>query len=187
MEDDIKMYLDDAEESMGKAVQHTKNELSKVQAGKANPIMLDGIKVQYYGADTPLNQVASVTTPEARTLMIKPFEKKLIGDIEKAIIDANLGLNPQNDGENIRINIPALTEERRKQLVKQVKQDIESGKVSIRNVRKDTNGGLKDLQKDGASEDAIKKAEEDVQKLTNTFIAKLDELLKLKEEELMTV
>jgi ribosome recycling factor len=168
-------------------VQHTNGELNKIRAGKAMPNMLDSIQVDYYGAPTPLNQVASVTAPDARTLMIRPFEKSVIAGIEKAIRDSDLGLNPQNDGENIRINIPALTEERRKQLVKQVKQEIENGKVSIRNVRKDTNNSLKDLQKEGASEDEVKRAEETVQKLTNDFTSKVDELYEKKEGELMTV
>ncbi|EAY28836.1 ribosome recycling factor [Microscilla marina] len=187
MEEEIQMYLAEAKELMDKAVQHTNHELNKIRAGKAMPNMLDSIQVDYYGAPTPLNQVASVTAPDARTLMIRPFEKSVIAGIEKAIRDSDLGLNPQNDGENIRINIPALTEERRKQLVKQVKQEIESGKVSIRNVRKDTNNSLKDLQKEGASEDEVKRAEESVQKLTNDFTNKVDDLYEKKETELMTV
>lgn len=187
MEEEIQMFLADAEEQMEKAVQHTNGELKKIRAGKAAPNMLDSIQVEYYGAPTPLNQVASVTTPDARTLMIRPFEKTIIQDIEKAIRDSDLGFNPQNDGENIRINVPALTEERRKQLVKQVKQEIENGKVSIRNARKDVNNSLKDLQKEGASEDDVKRAEETVQKLTDSFVAKVEDLYKKKEEELMTV
>lgn len=187
MEEEIQMYLDEAKELMDKAVLHTNGELNKIRAGKATPNMLDSILVEYYGSPTPLNQVASVTTPDARTLMIRPFEKSVIQGIEKAIRDSDLGFNPQNDGENIRINVPALTEERRKQLVKQVKQEIESGKVSIRNVRKDINNSLKDLQKEGASEDDVKRAEEKVQKLTNDFVSKVDELYQKKEEELMTV
>ena len=187
MEEEIQIYLAEAEELMEKAVTHTHNELKKIRAGKASPSMLDSIQVEYYGSPTPLNQVASVTTPDARTLMIRPFEKSVIQNIEKAIRDSDLDLNPQNDGENIRINIPALTEERRKQLVKQVKQEIEKGKVSIRNVRKDINGGLKDLQKEGASEDDVKRAEEKVQKFTDSYVAKVDELYQKKEAELMTV
>lgn len=187
MEEEILMYLDDAKEQMGKAVQHTNKELGKIKAGKASPSMLDGVKVLYYGAETPLNQVATVNTPDARTLSIRPFEKNLIGDIEKAIINSDLGFNPQNNGESIMINIPILTEERRKELVKQVKTEIENGKVRVRNIRKDTNNGLKDLQKDGASEDAIKKAEEDVQKLTDAHIAQIEEIFVSKEKELMTV
>lgn len=187
MEEEIELYLDEAKELMDKAVNHTASELAKIRAGKAMPSMLDSINVDYYGASTPLSQVSSVTTPDARTLAIKPFEKSIISDIEKAIRDSDLGLNPQNDGDVIRINIPALTEDRRKQLVKQVKQEIENGKVSVRNARKDTNDGLKQLQKEGASEDAVRKAEEQVQKLTDSYTAKIDELFAKKEGEIMTV
>ncbi len=187
MEEEISMFLQEAEELMQKAVEHTQKELVKIRAGKAHPSMLDSIKVEYYGADTPLNQVSSVTTPDARTLLIKPFEKSTIAAIEKAIRNSDLGMNPQNDGESIRLNIPPLTEERRTQLVKQVKQEGEQGKVSIRNIRKDTNNSLKELQKEGASEDDIKRAEEKVQKLTDQFTAKIETVLAKKEEELMTV
>ncbi|NJL13789.1 MAG: ribosome recycling factor [Microscillaceae bacterium] len=187
MEEEIKMYLDEAQELMHKAVEHTQREISKIRAGKADPSMLDSLKVEYYGAETPLNQLASVTTSDARTILIKPFERNLINSIEKAIKNSDLGFNPQNDGQSIRINIPPLTEERRRQLVKQVKQEGESGKVSIRNIRKDTNGSLKELQKEGASEDAVKKAEEEVQKLTDKFVVKVEEILSKKETELMTV
>lgn len=187
MEEEIKMYLDDARDSMGKAIEHFNRELQRIRAGKAMPNMLDGIKIDYYGVETLISQAASVTSGDARTLVIKPFEKSLITKIEKAIRDSDLGVNPQNDGDIIRITIPPLTEERRKALVKQVKQEGENGKVSIRNIRKDTNSGLKDLQKEGASEDAIKAAEEKVQKITDEFIAKVEDLLSKKETELMTV
>lgn len=187
MEEEISMYLQEAEELMLKAVEHTQKELVKIRAGKAHPSMLDGIKVEYYGAETPLNQVSSVTTPDARSILIKPFEKSTIAVIEKAIRNSDLGMNPQNDGESIRLNIPPLTEERRTQLVKQVKQEGEQGKVSVRNIRKDTNNSLKELQKEGASEDDVKRAEEKVQKLTDQYIAKIDTVLAKKEEELMTV
>lgn len=187
MEEEIKMYLDDARDTMSKAIEHINRELQRIRAGKALPSMLEGIKVDYYGLETPIAQTASVTSGDARTLVIKPFERSLITKIEKAIRDSDLGVNPQNDGEIIRITIPPLTEERRRTLVKQVKQEGENGKVSIRNIRKDTNTALKDLQKEGASEDAVKSAEEKVQKLTDEFIAKIDELLTKKEAELMTV
>lgn len=187
MEEEIQMFLEEAKELMNKAILHTQKELTKVRAGKASPSMLDGLVVSYYGADTPLNQVSSVTTPDARTIMIRPFEKSIIGEIEKAIKNSDLGVNPQNDGEIIRINIPPLTEERRGKLVKQVKQEGESGKISVRNIRKDTNNSLKSLQKDGAAEDAVKKAEEQVQKLTDDFTKKVDEIIVKKEQELMTV
>jgi ribosome recycling factor len=185
--EEIKMYLDDAKDSMQKTLKHTEGELSKIRAGKAMPSMLHGITVEYYGVATPLEQVASVNSQDARTLVIKPWEKKMIPEIEKAVRDANLGLNPQNDSDVIRINVPPLTEERRKGLVKQVKAEAEAGKVKVRNIRKETNEELKTLLKDGAPEDAIKKAEENVQTLTNEFIAKIDDLLSKKEEEIMTV
>ncbi len=181
------MFLDEAKELMDKSIQHTNAELTKIRAGKAMPNMLDGIMVDYYGVASPINQVSSVTTPDARTLAIRPFEKNLISAIEKAIKDSGLGFNPQNDGEAIRITIPALTEERRKQLVKQVKQEIENGKISLRNIRKETNEALKKLQKEGAPEDAIKMAEDKVQKLTDGFSVKVEELLAKKEAEIMTV
>ncbi len=183
--DEIELYLDEAQELMGKAVTHVGHELTKIRAGKANPSMLDGIMVSYYGAMSPLNQVSSITTPDARTIFIKPWEKSLIQEIEKSIMNANLGLNPQNDGQQVIINVPMLTEERRKQLVKQVGQECEQGKVSVRNVRKDTNESLKKIK--GVSEDDIKNAEEKVQKFTDEYISKIDALMKKKESEIMTV
>lgn len=185
--EEIELYLDDAKSSMDKAINHLASELTKIRAGKAMPNMLDGLYVEYYGSQTPLSQVASVSTPDARTLMIKPFEKKLVSEIEKAIRNSNLGFNPQNDGESIRINVPLLTEERRRDLVKQVKGEGETGKIRIRNIRKDTNEELKKLLKDGAAEDAIKEAEAKVQKLTDNHIVKIDDLLAKKEAEIMTV
>jgi ribosome recycling factor len=183
--DEIELFLDEAQELMGKAVMHVGHELTKIRAGKANPSMLDGIMVSYYGAMSPLNQVSSITTPDARTIFIKPWEKNLIQEIERSIMNANLGLNPQNDGQQVIINVPMLTEERRKQLVKQVGQECEHGKVSVRNVRKDTNESLKKIK--GVSEDDIKNAEEKVQKFTDEFIARIDALMKKKESEIMTV
>lgn len=185
--EEIEMFLDDAKESMQKAVTHTENELSKIRAGKANPAMLKGITVEYYGTMTPLDQVASVTTPDARTLNIKPWEKPMLGIIETAIINSDLGMNPMNNGDYIIISVPQLTEDRRRDLVKQAKNESEQGKISIRNVRKDTNSALKSLQKDGVSEDLIKKAEEDVQKLTDSFSKTLDDILEKKEADIMTI
>jgi ribosome recycling factor len=170
---------------MNKALIHVGQELTKIRAGKANPSMLDGIQVSYYGATTPLNQVSSMTTPDARTIFIKPWEKSLIQEIERAIMNANLGLNPQNDGQQVIINIPMLTEERRKQLVKQVGQECEHGKVSVRSIRKEINELLKKTK--GVSEDDIKNAEETVQKLTDDSMTKIDALMKKKEVEIMTV
>jgi ribosome recycling factor len=183
--DEIELYLDDAKGQMSKAFQHAIHELGKIRAGKANPSMLDGIMVSYYGTSTPLNQVSSLTTPDARTIFIKPWEKGMIPEIEKAILTANLGLNPQNDGQQVIINIPTLTEERRKQLVKQVGQECEHGKISIRTVRKETNEELKRIK--GVSEDDVKNAEEKVQEITNEYIAKIDALMKKKEGEIMTI
>jgi ribosome recycling factor len=185
--EEIELYLDEAKELMQKAVDHTSAELLKIRAGKAMPTMLDGIMVQYYGAPTPLNQVSSVTTPDARTLAIKPFERKTISDIEKAIINSDLGLSPQNNGEVIILTIPMLTEERRISLVKQSKNECETGKISIRTVRKDIMDSLKKLQKDGAAEDDIKRAEDIVQKLTDQYSTKIDEILVKKEIDIMKV
>ncbi len=185
--EEIELYLDDAQELMQKAVDHTAAELLKIRAGKAMPNMLDGIMVQYYGAPTPLNQVSSVNTPDARTLAIKPFEKNLISEIEKAIINSDLGLAPQNNGEMILLTIPALTEERRLSLVKQAKNESENGKISLRTVRKDTMDELKKLLKEGASEDEIKRAEDKVQKFTDQYSAKIDEQLAKKEVDIMKV
>lgn len=176
-----------ADDAMQKALNHAKGEMAKIRAGKANPVLLEGIMVEYYGTPTPLNQVASVNTPDARSFLIKPWEKNIIPDVEKAIINSNLGLNPQNDGENIRINLPPLTEDRRIQLVKQAKNDGEQGKISLRSVRKEMNDELKKLQKDGAPEDLVKDAEGEVQKLTDKYSALIDEALKHKEEEIMTI
>ena len=183
--EEIEIYLETAKEMMESAIKHTKDEFAKIRAGKAMPNMLDGIEVEYYGTMTPLGQVAGVTTPDARTLSVKPWEKTMLQEIERAIINSNLGFNPQNDGEQIRINIPPLTEERRIQLMKQVKAEAEKGKISVRNARKDTNDSLKKL--DGVSEDLIKGAEDDVQKLTDSYTQKIDSLVDSKEKDIMTV
>jgi ribosome recycling factor len=183
--EELELYIDEAKDLMTKAINHVGSELSKIRAGKANPSMLDGIMVNYYGAQSPLNQVSSMTTPDARTIFIKPWEKSLIHEIEKSIRDANLGLNPQNDGQQVIINIPMLTEERRRQLVKQVGGECEHGKVSIRSIRKEINEQLKKIK--GVSEDDVKNAEEQVQKLTDDHIIRIDALMKKKEAEIMTV
>lgn len=183
--EELELYLDEARDRMNKTLTHLGHELTKIRAGKANPSMLDGIQVSYYGAMTPLNQVSSMTTPDARTIFIKPWEKGLIQEIEKAILTANLGLNPQNDGQQVIINIPMLTEERRRQLVKQVGQECEQGRISVRAIRKETNEELKKIK--GVSEDDVKHAEEKVQKLTDESISKIDVLMKKKEAEIMTV
>tara|TARA_R110001599_G_scaffold12590_1_gene58843 strand:+ start:60364 stop:60924 length:561 start_codon:yes stop_codon:yes gene_type:complete len=185
--EEIQLYLEEAKSLMDKSVKHTVAELVKIRAGKAMPNFLDGIMVSYYGNPTPLQQVASITTPDARTLAVKPWEQKLIPEIEKAIINSDLGLNPQNNGEMVLLTVPPLTEERRKTLVKQVKNECENGKISIRTIRKDTNVGLKKLQKEGASEDEVKRAEDTVQKMTDQHSTKIDELFSKKEEEIMKI
>lgn len=185
--EEIDLILDLAQEGMDRALKHTQIELTKIRAGKASVNMLEGVMVEYYGVMSPLTQISSVTTPDARTIQIKPFEKKIISDIERAIINSNVGLNPANDGETIRLNVPPLTEERRRELVKRVKAEIEIAKVNIRKVRQEMNDDLKKLKNDGVSEDAIKGGEEQVQKLTNQFIEKTDQMLAVKEADIMQV
>jgi ribosome recycling factor len=183
----IKKLIADAKGMMDKAVEHTDNEFTKIRAGKAAPAMLDVVMVEYYGNATPLNQVASVTSPDARTLTIQPWEKQLLAPIERAIMEANLGFNPQNDGTLIRINVPPLTEERRRDLVKRAKNEAENGKVSIRNIRKDTNEKIKKLKSESVSDDEIKVGEAEVQKLVDSYIIKIDQLMDVKEKDIMTV
>lgn len=185
--EEIEFYIDAAKETMDGAIKHLNIELSKIRAGKASVNMLDGLMIEYYGMNTPINGAASITTPDARTIAIKPFEKGLFGEIEKAIRNSSLGLNPVNDGEVIRLNIPPLTEDRRKDMVKRVKQEIEIAKVNIRNARQDANNSIKKLKADGVSEDAIKDGEERVQKLTDSFIAKIDVIFGEKEKDIMSV
>ncbi len=187
MSEIVKGLIEDAKENMNKAVDHVEVELLKIRAGKASPQMLDGIVVDYYGSPTPLSQVANVNTPDARTIVVQPWEKSLIPAIEKAITDANLGINPQNDGIVVRLNVPPLTEERRKDLVKKVKAEGEAGKIAIRNIRKDVNEKIKKAQKDGVSEDEAKVGEAEVQKLTDAFILKVDKHVELKDKDIMTV
>jgi ribosome recycling factor len=179
--------MDDATESMEKAIKHLEVELTKIRAGKANPQILDGITVDYYGAPTPLNQVANVSVADARTLTIQPWEKNMIQPIERAIIAANIGINPQNDGQMIRLFLPPLTEERRKELVKRAAAEGEHAKVGIRNIRRDAIEGIKRLQKDGLSEDTAKDAEADVQELTDKYISLVDKHLATKEKEIMAI
>jgi len=183
----IKKQVSDARALMEKAVDHCEGELQKIRAGKANPSMLDDIMVEYYGTPTPLNQVGSVNTPDARTIVIQPWEKSLLSPIEKAIMEANLGVNPQNDGTIIRINVPPLTEERRRDLVKKAKAESENGKVAIRNIRKEANDKIRKLKSEGVSEDEMKTGEADVQKLTDSFIVKIDQHADAKEKDIMTV
>lgn len=187
MNEDVAMVLEMADGSMKSAISHLIKELVKIRAGKASPAMLEGILVEYYGAQTPLNQLSNVTAPDARTLSIQPFDKSALQNIEKAIMMANLGLNPQNNGEVILINVPQLTEERRRDLVKQAKSEGEHAKVSIRNARKEANDEVKKLEKDEISEDEAKDATAEVQKLTDGYSKKVDDLLATKESEIMTI
>lgn len=187
MEEDVQLIMDIAEEKMGKALSYLGDELAKLRAGKASPHMLDGVHVDYYGANTPLNQVSNINTPDARSITVQPWEKKMIEPIEKAIMHANLGFNPVNNGEILRIVVPALTEERRKVLVRQVKGEGENARVSIRNARRDANDEIRKLQKDGLPEDVAKKAEQDIQKMTDAYSEKIEELLRKKEEDIMTI
>jgi ribosome recycling factor len=184
---EVKPILDHMQDHMQKAISHLETELVKIRAGKATPSMMDGVMVDYYGSMTPLNQVANINTPEARTIIIQPWEKSLIKPIEKAITDANLGLNPQNDGQMIRITVPPLSEERRKDLVKRAKAEGEHAKVGIRNLRRDANENIKKAQKAGLPEDLAKDAEAKTQKITDDYIAKVDKHLEAKEKEIMTV
>ncbi|MFD2601683.1 MULTISPECIES: ribosome recycling factor [Flavobacterium] len=185
--EEIDFILDSAQESMNNSIAHLEKEFLNIRAGKASPAMLGGVFVDYYGSQTPLSQVANVNTPDARTITVTPWEKSMLQPIEKAIMIANLGFNPMNNGDNIIISVPPLTEERRRDLVKQAKAEAEDAKIGIRNVRKDANNDIKKLEKDGVSEDACKGAEESVQDLTNSFIKKIDELLVVKEAEIMKV
>ena len=172
---------------MQKAITHLEVELNKIRAGKASPAMLDGVMVDYYGAMTPLSQVAGINTPEARTLVIQPWEKSLIKNIEKAIIDSNLGLAPSNDGIMIRISVPPQSEDRRKDLVKRAKAEGEHAKVGIRNLRRDANDNIKKLQKAGLPEDLAKDGEAKSQKITDDYITKVDKHLDAKEKDIMTI
>lgn len=177
-----------AGESMSKAVDHLEELLGRVRAGKANPKILDGIMVEYYGSLVPLNQVGSVTIPDAKSIVITPWEKTIIRDIERAIINSPLGITPENNGELIRLGIPPLTEDRRRELVKQVKSDAEEAKIRVRNVRRDTNDAVKkSIKTDNTPEDLAKDAEAEVQKLHDKYIKRIDELFGEKEKEIMTV
>jgi ribosome recycling factor len=187
MSDELIRIQADAEDHMKKAIAHLEGELQKVRAGKANPQMLDGLVVDYYGNPTPINQVGNITVADARTLTIQPWEKNMLQPIERAIINANLGVTPQNDGNIIRLFMPPLTEERRRELVKKANGEGEHSKVAIRNIRRDAIEHIKKLQKDGASEDACKDAEKDVQALTDKYTALVEKHLEAKEKEIMTV
>jgi len=187
MQEELQMMMDEAKESMDKSIDHLQKALTKIRAGKASPNMLSSVMVEAYGIQSPINQLASITTPDGRTLSIQPFDKTTLPDIEKGILQANIGLTPQNDGEFIRLNIPPLTEERRKEMVKQTKSEGEDAKISLRSARKDAMDFIKSLKEDGLSEDMAKNAEEDVQKVVNDYTSKIEGILASKENDIMTV
>jgi ribosome recycling factor len=187
MSEEVTLALELSEESMRKAISHLEVELGKIRAGKANPMILDGIMVDYYGAPTPLNQVGNVAVADARTLTIQPWERNMLQPIERAIINSNIGLNPQNDGITIRLFLPPLTEERRRELVKRCQGEGEHCRVAIRNIRRDAIETIKKAQKNGLSEDAAKDYEAEVQELTNKFIVLVEKHLEAKEKEIMVV
>lgn len=184
MNEEITFIIDTAKESMDAAMKHLEKAFVKIRAGKASPIMLSSVMVEYYGSQTPLGQIANVNTPDARTISVQPWEKNMLHEIEKAIMNANLGFNPMNNGDNIIINVPPLTEERRKDLVKQAKAEAEDAKIGIRNARQE---GNKEIRNADISEDLQKNAEADIQELTNTYIKKIDSVLAIKEVEIMKV
>ncbi|HSJ11143.1 MAG TPA: ribosome recycling factor [Gillisia sp.] len=184
MNEEVDFILDSTEENMQQAIKHLEKQLLNIRAGKASPAMLGSVMVDYYGSMTPLNQVANVNTPDARTITIQPFERNTIPNIEKGIMVANLGFNPMNNGESVIISVPPLTEERRRELAKQAKAEAEEAKIGIRNDRKVANQDIKKLE---ISEDLMKIAEENVQKLTDTYIKKVDSIFENKEKEIMTI
>jgi ribosome recycling factor len=187
MSDDLTTIIDHAEDSMNKAIGHLEAELVKVRAGKANPNLVDGLVVDYYGTPTPISQVGNISVADARTLTIQPWEKNMLQPIERSIIAANIGITPQNDGNMIRLFMPPLTEERRKELVKRAQGEGEHSRVAVRSIRRDSMEHIKKLQKNGLSEDVCKDAEKQVQEITDKFISLVDKHLAAKEKEIMTV
>jgi ribosome recycling factor len=187
MNEEVELIMEETKERMQKALEHLENELAHLRAGRANPLLLDGITVDYYGVNSPLTQVSNINTPDPKTILIQPWEKNILGTIEKAIMAANIGLTPVNNGEVIRINVPPLTEERRHQLVKQVRNEGETAKISLRNARKWANEELRRMLKEGLPEDIEKDATENVQKLVHDYTAKVDKVMALKEKDVLTV
>lgn len=187
MNEEVSMAMSDAEDGMRKSLDHLAVELTKIRAGRATPSMLDTVKVDYYGSPTPLSQIGNINTLDGRTLTVQPWEKSMLDEIAKGIMNANLGLNPQNNGEMIIISVPVLTEERRKDLVKQAKSEGEHAKVGIRSKRKDANDYIKSLKNEGLSEDQVKDAEDSIQRLTDKYIVKVDDLVNAKEVDIMKV
>jgi len=187
MNEEIELITEETRDRMEKALEHLEHELARLRAGRSNPALLDGITVDYYGVNSPLAQVSNINTPDAKTILVQPWEKNMLGPIEKAIMAANIGLTPVNNGEVIRMSIPPLTEERRHQLVKQVRMEGETAKISIRNARKWANDELKQLLKDGLPEDMEKEAVEEIQEMTHSFNSKVDKVMAVKEKDVMTV
>jgi ribosome recycling factor len=187
MHEEAQFCLEETAENMQVAISHLEKEFQKIRTGKASPQMLDGIRIDYYGAMTPLDQVSNINTPDPKQIIVQPWDKSVLGLIEKAIMNANLGFNPKNEGEVLRIIVPPLTEERRKDLVKKAKTEAENARVAIRNIRRTSNETAKKLEKQGVPEDDIKKLETEIQNTTDKFIQKVDKLLETKEKDIMTV
>lgn len=187
MNEEVQLVFEMTKERMVKSLEHLDSELVRIRAGKANVHILDGVMVDYYGTETPLNQVSNISTPDAKTILVQPWEKTMIDPIEKALMNSNVGITPSNNGDAIRLSIPPLTEERRKDLFKQVKNEGEHARVSLRNSRRDANDEYKQMQKDGLSEDETKTAEDQIQKLTDEFAEKVEKIVEAKESEIMTI
>ena len=187
MEENITLIVDMATENMNESINHLQTELSKIRAGRANTSVLEGVLIDYYGTPTAIHNMASLSTPDARTIVIQPWEKQLINEIVNGINSSNLGFVAQDTGEKIIINIPILTEERRRELVKQVKSEIENCKISVRNTRRDANDELKKLNKEGLSDDQLRLGEEQIQTLTNSHVSKIDAIFEVKEKDILTV
>ncbi len=187
MNEEVTFVIDEAEEGMKNALSHLDKEFQKIRAGKASPAMLEGVRVDYYGSMTPIDQVSNINTPDPRQIIVQPWEKSMLAPIEKAIMAANLGFNPQNNGEVLRIIVPPLTEERRRDLVKKAKVEVENAKVTVRNIRRSAMDSGKKLEKEGTPEDEIKQLEKEIQNLTDSFISKIDKSFEAKEKDIMTV
>jgi len=187
MNEETELIIEETRDRMEKALEHLEHEFARLRAGRATPALLDGVTIDYYGVNSPLSQVSNINTPDPRSILIQPWEKNMLGIIEKAIMAANIGLTPVNNGEVIRINVPALTEERRHQLVKQVRNEGETAKISLRNTRKWANDELKELLKEGLPEDLEKNAVEEIQQMTHDYTLKVDKVMATKEKDIMTV
>ncbi len=187
MTEETEFCLEEAREGMNNAIVHLEKEFQKIRAGKASPQMLEGVRIDYYGVMTPIDQTANISTPDARQIIVQPWDKSVLPLIDKAIQAANLGFNPKNEGEILRIQVPPLTEERRRDMVKRAKNEAENARISIRNIRRIANDTAKTLKKDGVPEDEVEKLEHDIQKLTDDFISKVDKILEIKDKDIMTV